>query len=148
MLLFGILFTGCSVVCYVEKTRIEERGNLIRFNTGWCIRIDFCCKDKPIYHHLNATMTALKTRTALTLLLAPDKDGYLMPNLECLIGHGADVFQSVKTSCISRQWSERKFLHFNTVLYLSCAAGNIKVEDEGKGYKLDAWIKYTGNHME
>ena len=64
-----------------------------------------------------------------------------MPNLECLIGHGADAFQSVTTSCISRQGSERKCLHFNTVLYLSCAAGNIKVADKGKGYqqfKLDA----------
>ena len=93
--------------------------------------------DKPINHHLNATMTA-RTDYAFS---TKTQDGYLTPNLECLIGHGAVAFGSVTPHHASQDNEVRKtkiyrtVFNFYAVIYISCSAWNTRMKLKGNGYQ-------------
>ena len=71
--------------------------------------------DKPIHHHLNATMTA-RTDYAFS---TKTQDGYLTPNLECLIGHGEVAFGSATPHHASQDNEVRKTKIYQTVFILT-----------------------------
>ena len=71
--------------------------------------------DKPIHHHLNATMTA-RTDYAFS---TKTQDGYLTPNLESLIGHGEVAFGSATPRHASQGNEVGKTKIYQTVFILT-----------------------------
>ena len=71
--------------------------------------------DKPIHHHLNATMTA-RTDYAFS---TKTQDGNLTPNLESLIPHQAVAFGSATPHHASQGNEVRKTKIYQTVFILT-----------------------------